>query len=140
MLIGLEGEVKHLAGLVALLVDELVANGQEAGEAGLDNAIKVLSVGAVGGLEAESAADGEKALEAGEDGAGIVGVEEFGGKVHKVGPSSGKVGLEDALDDGDELLADEGVRVGEEGHETVTDAGLFVLFDDFCGRGLGRVP
>jgi len=140
MLVGLESQVKHLTSLITLLVDQLVANGQEAREAGLDNVVKVLSVGTIRRFEPERAADGKEALKAGENGTSIVCVEEFGGKVHKVGPSAGEVGLQNALDDRNELLADEGIRVCEKRHEAVSDAGLFLLGDDGCSRGLGRVP
>lgn len=87
MLVGLEGQVQHLTGLVALLVDQLVADGEQAGEAGLDNLVKVGAVLAVRGLEAERTADGEQTLEAGQDRRGRVCVEQLRGKVHKVGPS-----------------------------------------------------
>jgi hypothetical protein len=109
MLVGLESQVKHLASLIALLVNQLIANGQEAREAGLDNVIKVLSVGTIRRFEPESTADGEEALKAGENRTRIVCVEEFGGVVHKVGPSAGEIGLQNALDNGNELLADEDI-------------------------------
>lgn len=141
MLVGLESEVKHLTGLVALLVDQLVADGQQTGETGLDNAVKVLPIVAVAGLEAESTADGEQALQAGQNGGGVVGVEQLRGEAHEVGPSTGEIGLEDALDDGDELLADEGVGVGEQGDEAVSNAALFLVGYQFAGGdGFGGVP
>lgn len=59
MLIGLQGKVKHLASLIALLVHQLVADSQKSREACLDDLIKVLSVVGIGRLIAEGTADGK---------------------------------------------------------------------------------
>lgn len=91
MLVRLEGDVEHLAGLVALLGDQLVADGQQAGEAGLDDLVEVGAALAVAGLEAVCAADGQQALQTGEDGGGAVGVEQLDGEVHEAGPLVGEV-------------------------------------------------
>lgn len=141
VLVGLESQVKHLAGFVALLVDKFIADSQQAGEAGVDNAVKVLSVVTGARLEAECTADSQQALQAGEDGGGAVGVEKLRGEAHKVGPSGGEIGLENALDDGDELLADEGIGVGEQRDEAVSNTTLFLLGYQFAGGDrFGRVP
>lgn len=63
MLVGLESQVQHLSRLIALLVNELVANREQSREAGLHDLVKVLSVFGVGRLVSESAAQGEQALE-----------------------------------------------------------------------------
>jgi hypothetical protein len=44
MLVRLQSKMQHLASLFALLVHQLVANGEQTGEAGLDNLVKVLPV------------------------------------------------------------------------------------------------
>jgi hypothetical protein len=54
----LEGEVQHLAGLIALLVHELVAYYQQPREADLDDLVEVGSAVAVARLEAVCPADG----------------------------------------------------------------------------------
>jgi hypothetical protein len=133
--------MQHLTGLVALLVDQLIADSEQAGEASLDNLVKVLAVVAVGGLVAEGAADGEQALQAGEHGARAVGVEQLHGVVHKARPFGREVGLQDALEDGDELLADETLGGGEERHEAISNAGLFIFgYQVLVGDLFGRVP
>lgn len=58
MLVTLEGDVQHLAGLVTLLVHQLIAYYQQPGEAGLDNLVEVGSAVAVACFEAVCAADG----------------------------------------------------------------------------------
>lgn len=93
MLIGLQGEVQHFTGLIALLIYQLVADGQKAGEAGLDNVIEVDSVVAIGGLVAEGAADGEETLKSSKRRAGIVGVEQLQSKVHEARPSGREIVL-----------------------------------------------
>lgn len=138
VLVGLEGQVQHLTGLIALLVHQLIADGQQAGEAGLDNVVEMTAVIAVIRLVAESAADGEQTLQTGENRAGGVCVEELEGEVHKPRPSGGEVILKNALEDGDELLADQALGGGEDGQEAVSDACLFV-FGDEGGGVLGRV-
>ena len=95
--------MQHLSGLVAFLVDELVADGEEPGEAGLDDLVEVRPVLAVAGPEAICAADGQQALQACHDGGGIIGVQQLDGEIHKGGPSVGEVVVQDALEDGDEL-------------------------------------
>lgn len=62
MSVSLESQVQHLTGLVALLVDKLIADGKEAGEAVVDNLVKVLAVILFGTLVSESSADGQQAL------------------------------------------------------------------------------
>lgn len=74
MLVRFESEMQHLARLVALLVHQLIANSQESGESGLDDAVKVRSVLALVGFVAESAADCEQALQTSQRRVRIVGV------------------------------------------------------------------
>lgn len=62
VLVRLEREVEHLAGLLALLVDELVADGKQTREAELHNLVKVVAVVGLAGAVPVGAADGEQAL------------------------------------------------------------------------------
>lgn len=93
VLVSLEREVKHLARLVALLVHQLIADGQHPWEADLDNLVEMHPILALHSLVPEGAADGEQALEAGQDRARVIRVEKLGGEVHEARPSTGKVGL-----------------------------------------------
>lgn len=115
MLVGLEGKVQHLACLLALLVDKLVADGQKPREAELHNLVKVRAVVRVAGAVPVGAADGEQALQTRQHRVGVVRVQQLHGEVHKVGPLLGKVELEDALEDGHELLADGALGGGQDG-------------------------
>jgi hypothetical protein len=107
MLVGLEGEVEHLASLVALLVDQLVADRQHSGETKLDNLVKVLPILAFHCLVSECTADGEQALKTSKNRARAVGVEQLNGEIHETWPSVGKVGLQNSLQHGNELMAHE---------------------------------
>lgn len=126
--------MKHLASLITLLIHQLVADGQQAGETGLDNFIKVLSIIAVGRFVAESAADGKKTLQASEDGARVIGVEELESEVHEPGPTGREIILKDSLENGDKLLANEAFGGSEDGQKAVSDASLFVFGDECSGR------
>jgi len=67
MLIGLQGDVKHLGSLVALLVHQLVADDQQTGESSLDDSVKWGSGITIARLEAVGTADGQKALQTGQN-------------------------------------------------------------------------
>lgn len=141
VLVSLKCQVQHLTGLVALLVYQLIADGQQTRKAGFDNLVKVCSIVAVRRLEPKSAANGKETLQTSEDGGRGVCVEQLRGEAHEVWPFGGEVGLEHALDDWDELLAHELVGISEKRHETVSDAVLFLIGYQFaCGDGLGGVP
>lgn len=137
MLVGLQGQVEHLSSLIALLVNQLVADSQKSGEAGFDNLIKMLSIIGIGRLVTESAADGEQALQTSKNGAGAVGVEELESKVHKSGPSCREIILQDALKNGNQLLSNERLRGSQNGQKTVSNSRLLLLRDE--ARGFGRV-
>lgn len=139
MLVGLQCQVKHLASLIALLVHQLVADGQQAGEAGLDNLIKVLPIIAVCRLVSKGAANGQQTLQASEDGTGVICVEELEGEVHEPRPAGREIILKDSLEDGDELLADEGLGSSKNRQEAVSHASLLIFGDEGSG-GLGGVP
>lgn len=123
--------MKHLASLIALLRDELVADGQQSGEAGLDNLVEMDSVIAVRRLESVGAADGEKTLQTSQNGGGIVRVQELHSVVHEVGPLLGEIEMQDALEDGDQLLPDQPLRGGHDGQQAVAEARL-LIFGDLC--------
>lgn len=107
--------MEHLPRLFALLGHQLGRDGQQPGEASLDNLVKVGSVLPIASLEAVGAADGQQTLQAGEDRARIVGVQELDGEVHKGRPFLGKVPVQNSLQDGDELLSDEASGGGQDG-------------------------
>jgi hypothetical protein len=98
-----------------------------------------LSVVAIGRLVTEGAADSEQALQTGEDRARVIRVQKLKGEVHKSRPTSGEVILEDSLEDGDELLADEAFGSSENRQKAVSYASLFI-FGNWVRGGLGRVP
>lgn len=107
MFVRLESQVQHLSRLVALLVYQFIADGQEAGEDVGNNLVKVLSIIVLGGHEAESSAQREQAVQTGHDRGGIVCVEQLARVVGELRPFRRKVVLKDSLDNGDNLLSDE---------------------------------
>jgi hypothetical protein len=115
MLVALEGNVQHLASLIALLVHQLVAYYQQPGEGGLDDLVEVRPAVAVARLEAICPADGQKTLQPSQNRSWIVGVEQLEGVVHKVRPSLGKVEVQDTLQDWNELVSHQVLRAGEDG-------------------------
>lgn len=131
VLVRLEGQVKHLAGLVALLSDQLIADSKQPGEAGLNDLVEVDSIVAVRGLESVGAADGKQALQASEDGGGVVRVEELHGVVHEGRPLLREVEVQDALENGDQLLPDQPLGGGHDGQQAVAEARL-LIFGDLC--------
>lgn len=137
MLVGLQSQVEHLASLVALLVHQLVADGQQSGETRFNDVVKVLAVIGVGRFVTERTADGQQTLQTSEDGAGSICVEKLEGEVHKSRPSRGKVILENALQNRDKLLTDEALGGSENGQQSISDAGLFLFGDEL--RGFARV-
>ena len=62
MFIGLESQVKHLAGLITFLIHELVANSEQPREAILNNGVELCSVLIVVGLVSESTAYSKQTL------------------------------------------------------------------------------
>lgn len=69
MLVCLEDNVQHLAGLFAVLVHQLLSNNQQAWEGRLNNLVKVLS--GITALESEHSADSQKTLKTRKDAAQI---------------------------------------------------------------------
>ena len=101
--------MQHLTSLVTLLGHQLVAYGEQPREAGLDDLVEVGSVVTLVGLETICPADGQEALEAGQDRGGIVGVEELDGEVQEARPSLREVITQDSLYYRDKLVADAGL-------------------------------
>lgn len=67
---------------------------------------------AVTSLETVCTADSQKTLQAGEDGRGFVCVQELDGEIHEGRPFFGEVPVQNALQDGDELWADQALGGG----------------------------
>lgn len=133
--------MKHLTSLVALLVHQFIADLEQTGEAGLDDFVEFGAAALLGALEAVGTAGHEKTLQAGEDGQGIVGVQQAQCDVHKVGPFAGKVEVEDALDGLEELLSNGTLAGGQNGQYAVPESGLLVLVqDDLIGVVVGLGP
>lgn len=74
MLVCLESQMQHLAGLVAFLIHQLIANGQESRESCFNDVVEVLSVLTLVGLVPKSATDGEEALQTSQRRVCIVGI------------------------------------------------------------------
>lgn len=115
MLVSLQSDMEHLSRLFALLGHQLGRDGQQSGEASLDNLVKVGSVLPIAGLEAVGAADSQEALQAGEDRTRVVGVQELDSEVHKSRPFLGEVPVQNSLQDGDKLLSNEAGGGGQDG-------------------------
>jgi len=109
VLVRLQRDVKHLTGFFALLVDQLITYRQQAGEARLDNLVEMRPALAVVGLETVRAADGKEALQTSQNRRGLIGVEQLDSVVHKSRPSVGKVEVQNALENGNELVPHEGL-------------------------------
>lgn len=95
VLVGLEDSAQHLASLETGLVDQAVGNCEQLREGHLNNLIKVFSC--LAHLEAVDAADGQQALQTGENAAGILLVQEVDGDVEELGPVVGEIVVEDLL-------------------------------------------
>jgi hypothetical protein len=97
MLVCLQRKMQHLPSLVALLVDQLVADGKQPREGHLNDLVEVRPVALVRILEPIRPANRQQALQACEDGARIVGVEHLVCEVEERRPLFGKVVVQDAL-------------------------------------------
>lgn len=105
--------MKHLSRLLAFLCHQFTRDGQQPGEAGLDNLVEVGPVLSISGFEPVGPANGQEALQTSEDRRRIVRVQELYRKVHKGWPFLGKVPVQDPLQDGNELLPDEALGGGQ---------------------------
>lgn len=141
MLVSLEGNVKHLTSLVALLVHQFIANLKKPGEARLDDFIELGATALLGALEAVGTARHEKALQTSEDGQGIVGVQQAQRNIHKVGPFPGEIEVEDALDGLKKLLSNGTLAGSQNGQYAFPEPGFLVLVqDDLIGVVVGLGP
>jgi hypothetical protein len=95
VLVSLENCAQHLASLETGLVDQAVGNCEQLRESHLDNLVKVFSC--LSHLEAVDAADGQQALQTGENAAGILLVQEADGDVEEIGPVLGEIVVENLL-------------------------------------------
>lgn len=133
--------MQHLTSLVTFLVHQLVTNGQETWEAGLDNLVKVLTIIALGRLVAERAANSQETLQTSQNGAGIIGIQQLQGEVHEARPAAWEIALQNSLQDRNELLANQSLGGGQDGHETVSDASLLIFgYNRFVREGFGMEP
>ena len=127
MLVRLERNVQHLASLVAVLVHQLVADGQKTREVGLDDLVELRPALAVGSFEPVGTADGEQTLQTSLYRWGIIGVEKLYCVVHKGRPSLGEIEVEDSLEDRYELLPHKSRRSGEDGQKPILESCLRIL-------------
>lgn len=107
--------MKHFPGLFAFLCHKFTRDGQQPGEAGLDDLVEVGPVLSISGFESVGPADGQEALQTSEDRRWIIGIQELYRKVHKGWPFLGEVPVQNPLQDGNELLPDQSLRRGQNG-------------------------
>ena len=127
VLVGLENSAQHLASLETGLVDQAVGDSEQLREGHLDNLIKVFP--RLTHLEAINAADGQQALQTGENAAGILLVQEIDGDVEEFGPVIGEIVVEDLLQGSNELGTDLRRRGSEDRDQALADD-LLVAFRD----------
>jgi hypothetical protein len=95
VLVSLEDSAQHLASLETGLVDQAVGDCEQLRESHLNNLVKVFSC--LSHLEAIHTADGQQALQTGENAAGILLIQEADGDVEEIGPVFGEVVVQDLL-------------------------------------------
>lgn len=127
MFVCLESQVQHLASLVAFLVHQLIADGQESRETGFNNVVEVLSVLALVGLVSESTTYGKETLQTSQRRVRIIGVQQLQGEFQESRPPAGEITLQNALQNGNKLLADEPLGGSQDGHQTVSDPDFFIF-------------
>lgn len=127
MFVGLESDMEHLPSLVTFLVHQFVADLLKPWETGLDNLIEVSSTGIMVSLEPVCATSNEQALESGENGRGIVGMEQLQSNIHEAGPLPGEIEVQDPLDQLEQLLSNWATRGGENGEDTIAEALLLIF-------------
>lgn len=125
MLVSFEDNVQHLSSLLAVVVDQLLANNQQAWESRLNDLVEVYS--SITALESVHSADSQKALESSKDAAWIGGVEEVQGDIHELWPFRWEVVVEDLLEGWNELRANWCWGRGEHWEETAAEARLLIL-------------
>lgn len=130
MLVCLEGNVKHLTSLVALLVYQLVADLEQAGEARLDDFVELGPATLQAALETVGTAGYEETLQSSEDRQSIVSMQQAQCDIHEIGPFPGEVEVEDALDGLEQLLSDGTLAGGQNGQYAVPEPGLLILVQD----------
>ncbi len=91
MFVGLESDMKHLPGLVTFLVYQFVADLLKPWETSRDNLIKFAPAGILVPFESVCATGNKQALQASEDGWGVVGMEKLEGHIHEAGPFPGEI-------------------------------------------------
>lgn len=115
MLVSFQSQVQHLTGLIALLSHQLIADGEKPRKTSLDDLIEMDATLALRGTESPGATHGEEALQAGQDGARVVGIEKLHGIIHEVGPLVGEIEVQNPLKNGNYLLTDQACGGGHDG-------------------------
>lgn len=105
--------MKHLSRLFAFLCHQFTRDGQQPGEAGLDDLVEVGPILSISGFESVGPADGQETLQTGEDRRRIICIQELYRKVHKGWPFLGEVPVQNPLQDRNELLPDEALGRGQ---------------------------
>lgn len=102
MFVRLKHNVQHLPCILTCFINESLSDFQESGESRVNYLVKLYSLVRLVSIDA---ADRKKALEPSEDRRGIIGAEKLHRDVYKRWPLVRKVGVEDLLEHGHELLA-----------------------------------
>lgn len=127
VLVGLEDSAQHLSSFETGLVDQAVGNCEQLREGHLNNLVKVFSC--LTHLETVDTADGQQALQTGENASGILLVQEVDGDVEEIRPLLREVVVENLLQGSDELSTNLRRRGSEDRNETLADD-LLVAFRD----------
>lgn len=90
--------MQHLAGLVAFLVHELIANLLKPREAVLDNFVKISPASVLGAFESVGTAGDQQTLQASENRRCVIGVQQLESDIHEAGPFPREIKVEHALD------------------------------------------
>lgn len=129
MFVGLESDMEHLPSLVTFLVYQFITNLLKPWETSHDNTLEVCSTSIMVSFKPVCAAGDEQALETGEDGWRIVGMEQLQSDIHEAGPLPGEVEVQNPLDQLEQLLSNWATRGGENGEDTIAEALLLVFGD-----------
>lgn len=119
--------MEYFCGLIAFLCDQFIAYLQKPRKGTLDDFVKVLPIGVIARFVAKDTAHGQEALNAGECGARVVGVDELHGIIGKFGPLAGEVAVQDTLEGGNELLSDQRFGRDENGDKPLSDTNLLLF-------------
>lgn len=128
MLVCLDDHLEHITGISAVLIDELISDGEDGGESGGGDAVELLTLVGVA-LEAVDATQRQQTLDTGKDRLDIIRVQKLEGDIHVRGPALREVVVQDLSNQGEELLADGGRGGRKSGHKALAQDGLLLLGD-----------